>query len=100
MAKYSISDRYMYAQFVYECLFAASQSGQTCFDPLLYHYPSLPHSYSDIEHTFIINDAIKVSPVLQSLVNETAEDQVIRVFFPYGKWVDLDSAEIVNITKA
>lgn len=95
MAFYSLQDRYKFARFVYECLFASSQDGQTCFDPLLYHYPQVPHSYSDIEHTFLINDAIKVSPVLQSLANET--DKNFYVFFPYGRWVDMDNYTVVNV---
>ena len=67
MAQYSVQERYKFARFMYTCLFAANQAGTTCFDPLLFHYPSVEMAYKDIESTFIVGDAIKVSPVLKSL---------------------------------
>ena len=51
-------------RFIYTCLFRASQEGRTCFDPLLFHFPEVDQVYQDIEHTFIVGDALKVSPVL------------------------------------
>lgn len=94
MAMYSIQDRYIYARFVYECMFAASQSGRTCFDPLLFHYPALEGAFADIESTFLVADAVKVSPVLEPLDKGETYD----VFFPPGAWVDLDTFEVVNVT--
>lgn len=94
MAFYSILDRYKYARFVYECLFASSQSGRTCFDPLFYHYPSFVDAYIEPESTFLVGDAIKVSPVLRPLKkNETFES-----FFPPGRWVDMDTFAVVAVT--
>lgn len=66
-ALYAITERYKFARFMYECLFEASQNGRTCFDPMFYHYPSLDDAYTKIEHTFMVGDAIKVSPVLKSM---------------------------------
>ena len=75
---------------MYGCLFEASQNGQTCFDPLFYHY-GFP--MEDIESTFIVGDAIKVSPVLEEL------DYIgpINVFFPPGNWVDLEDYEVLTV---
>lgn len=94
VAMYSVLDRYQYARFVYGCLFVASTEGGTCFDPLLFHYPDLEKAYENIEDTFIVADAIKVSPILQSLGANTT----YQAFFPPGKWVDLDTYEVLNIT--
>ena len=48
---------------MYGCLFEASQNGRTCFDPLFYHF-GFP--MDDIEKSFIVGDAIKVSPVTEA----------------------------------
>jgi len=69
MAKDSILDRYKYLRFLYTCLFDAQENGNTCFDPLLFHYPTLNDTYNDVEHTFLVGDAIKVSPLLHSTSN-------------------------------
>lgn len=86
MANASIHDRYKYARFVYGCLFDASQSGQTCFDPVLFHYPTDNKTYTDIEHTFIVGDSILVAPVVESL----PKDKTYEAYFPAGNWTDLD----------
>jgi len=93
MAQYAIKEKYAYARFVYECLFAASQEGRTCFDPLMFHYPDVENSYNDIEHTFIVADAVKVSPVLKHL----EENETFHSFFPQGDWVDLDTHEVIKV---
>ena len=94
MAQYSILDRYQYARFVYGCLFESSTLGRTCFDPLLFHYPSLDGAYKDIESTFIVGDCVKVSPVLEKL----GDQKEYKVFFPQGNWLDLDGYDVVKVT--
>ena len=89
MARLAIYDRYRYIKLIYTCLFEASYTGQTCYDPLLFHYPELKDSYFDTEATFIVGDAIKVSPILKSIKNATNLEYT--VFFPKGRWVDLDN---------
>jgi alpha-glucosidase (family GH31 glycosyl hydrolase) len=71
---------------MYTCLFEASDTGTSCFDPLLYHYPNIDDVYLDIGHTFIVADAIKVSPVLSVGIS------AFRSYFPNdknGTWVSL-----------
>lgn len=51
---------------------------------------------TDIERTFIVGDAIKVSPVLENLEQLTDE---FSVFFPPGRWVDLDDFSVTSVTK-
>jgi len=87
MANASIWDRYKYTRFVYGCLFEASGSGQTCFDPLLFHYPTDNMTYTDIEHTFMVGDSILVAPVVESLASTTTK---YEAYFPAGNWTDLD----------
>lgn len=94
MVKESIFDRYKYARHVYGCQFDASQSGRTCIDPLFYHY-GFP--MTDIEKTFIVGDAIKVSPVLNHLGSDDGE---FSVFFPPGRWVDLDDFSVTAVTES
>ena len=91
MARAAIYDRYRYVKFLYTCLFEASKTGQTCYDPLLFHYPEAADSYRDTEATFMVGDAIKVSPMLEM----SHDDHRLRynVFFPKGKWIDLDDLQ-------
>lgn len=62
MAIESIKERYKYLMLMQTCLKTAEETGNTCFDPLFFHYPDA--SQDDIEHTFIAANSIKVSPVL------------------------------------
>lgn len=64
--------------FMYQCLFSASQDGNTCIDPLFFHYPEVDMAFYDNESTFMVGDALKVSPVLQAQGNDTE----FEVFFP------------------
>ena len=85
MAVAAIKDRYKYLMFMYGCLAKLEQNGGTCFDPLFFHYPDLNETYSNIESTFMVGDAIKVSPVLSAQGTETH----FKVFFPQGNWVSM-----------
>jgi len=94
MANASIYDRYKYARFVYGCLFEASTSGQTCFDPLLFHYPTDNMTYTDIEHTFLVGDSILVAPVVVPLATTTA---TYEAYFPAGNWTNLDGYKTIEV---
>lgn len=89
----AIFERYKYARHMYGCLFEASQSGQTCFDPLFYHY-GFP--MDGIEDQFIFANAIKVAPIMQDY-SET--ELLFPVFFPPGSWVNLDDFSVVRVNK-
>jgi len=62
MAIDSIKERYKYLMFLYTCMFS-TKDGNTCFDPMLFHYPDEEEAYNNIEQNFIVGDALKVSPV-------------------------------------
>lgn len=68
---------------MYTCLHEASQNGQTCFDPLLFHFPTDDNVFEETEHSFIVGDALKVSPVLAAGV------QTFKSYFPAGSWVSM-----------
>lgn len=95
IAKYSVTERYAYARHIYGCLFEASTVGGTCFDPLLFHWPNLDKAYENIENTFMVSHDIKVSPILEALSGDQPKYQS---FFPPGKWVDIDTKEVINVS--
>ena len=77
---------------MYTCLFEASKDGKSCIDPLFYHYPDNDELYKNIEHTFMVADAIKVSPVLEKDVDS------FKSYFPSGNWVSLQNySQVINV---
>ena len=93
MAIASIMDRYKYTRFVYGCLFEANQTGQTCFDPVFFHYPDDTMTYNDPEETFIVGNAILVVPVLDFV----GKDNKYQAYFPEGNWTDLDDFSTIEV---
>lgn len=85
MAKNALLDRLQYVRQMYTCLYIASDDGETCFDPLFFHYPEDPDLYdaSKVESSFIFANAVKVSPVFAD--NATTVDS----YFPNGQWVNI-----------
>jgi alpha-glucosidase len=78
---------------MYTCLLRVHKEGGTCFDPLMFHYPQDDNNFNvtGTEHTFLVGDAIKVSPVLE------ANATMITSYFPNGFWVNLnDYSKVVN----
>jgi alpha-glucosidase len=66
--------------------------GYTCYDPLFFHFPTLDEVFNNVEHTFIVGDALKVSPVLE------AGAQTIKSYFPNGRWVSMkDYSDVVVV---
>ena len=54
---------------MYTCLFEAYKYGGTCFDPLFYYYPNDQNLYSNIESSFIVGGALKITPILEPLAD-------------------------------
>lgn len=95
IAKAAIQDRYRYLRHVYTCLFEVNQWGGTCFDPLFYYYPTDDNLFQNIEESFMVGGAIKVSPILNPGVTDT-----YQAYFPAGVWVNLrDYSEIIDNSK-
>jgi len=95
-ARTSLYYRYSFLRLTYTCLFEASTNGGTCFDPLFFHYPYDDELYKDYESTFMFANAIKVSPILQSMPENQTQYQS---YFPQGKWVSLSNlSDVVDCT--
>jgi len=79
-------------------MFAANYTGGQLVYPLLYDYPLDAQALNEnIENTFMLGDAIKVSPVLTPKVNDTA---TFESYFPEGKWYNLNNwKDFVNTSQ-
>jgi alpha-glucosidase (family GH31 glycosyl hydrolase) len=93
VAQNAILDRYKYLRHMYTCQAEASTSGRTCFDPLLFHYPDDDEVFSNIEHSFLVGDALKVTPSL------SPDARSIKSYFPAGgDWVSMQNyADVVRL---
>jgi len=91
-AKSALLTRLTYVRHIYTCLFAASQEGGSCVEPLLFHFPDDLYTFdpSNTENSFMLGDALKVAPVLQSKA-DARSDQMFRTYFPIGNWVDMSN---------
>ena len=91
MAKAAIIERFSYVRHMYTCLFRVSQDGGSFFDPMMYHYPNDDTHFqsNNTEHTFLVGDAIKVTPVLESNPTE------LWSYFPNGDWVSMRDYSVV-----
>jgi alpha-glucosidase (family GH31 glycosyl hydrolase) len=84
-AKAAIKERFKYLRHMYTCQLKVHREGGTCFDPLLFHYPHDNEVFktNTTEHSFIIGDALKITPILEyNATNVTS-------YFPTGRWVDM-----------
>ena len=77
----AMHQRMNYVRHFYTCLYAVSEDGGTCFDPLLFHYPEDDQTFNKIEHSFIFGNALKISPVFDY---ETSQGQYFESYFPKG----------------
>lgn len=74
-------------------MYEASQEGGTCFDPIMFHYPTDEEAFTNIEHSFIFANALKITPVLDA---DSAAAETIKSYFPKGSWVNMnDYSDIV-----
>jgi alpha-glucosidase (family GH31 glycosyl hydrolase) len=79
---------------MYTCLFEVSQWGGSCIDPLFYYYPLDDNLFTNVEQTFMVGGALKVSPILEAGVTDT-----FTSYFPAGVWVNMaDFSEIIDTT--
>jgi len=93
MATESLLDRYQYLRHMYTCLFEASSFGGSCIDPLFFYYPEDDNLFDNIEESFMVGGALKVSPILAPMDGaETFES-----YFPEGEWVNLADFSIDSI---
>ena len=90
MAKSSLKDRLKYSRQLYTCLFEAQDHGETCFDPLLFHFPRDDNTFKNTEESFIFANSLKVSPVFE------AGATTIKTYFPSGDWVSMKDYSVLT----
>lgn len=61
--------------------------GAAIVKPLFFDYPEDDQTFWNPEHTFMLGDSIKVSPVL---TQGAKEGDKYQVYFPQGLWHDLN----------
>lgn len=91
--KSTMMGRLQYLRHIYTCLIKIYKgSAATCFDPLFFHYSTDQGTLEEMEHSFILGDALKVSPVLAANVT------TYKSYFPAGSWVSMnDYGDIVKV---
>lgn len=85
-------DKLRFSRLLYGCLWEASQDGQTCIDPLFFHYPNYKDAYKNPGREFIFANAIKVTP------NIFHDGTAVDSFFTKGSWVDMHNFKnVINV---
>lgn len=91
----AMNQRLPFTRYIYSQMFSANYTGGQLVYPLLYDYPEDDNCLDNIEYTYMLGDAIKVSPDMapkNQFNNETFE-----AYFPQGVWRDLnDWTGIIN----
>jgi alpha-glucosidase (family GH31 glycosyl hydrolase) len=85
MSRNALFDRLQFTRQMYTCLFEASQSGGSCYDPLFFHYPENENLHMNYTESIMVANQIMYTPVYY--VNQT----MTNVSFPLGNWVSLNN---------
>jgi alpha-glucosidase (family GH31 glycosyl hydrolase) len=83
-----------YLRYMYTKLYETYKFGGTVIRPLFFEFPNDPKCHDDYEHTFMVGDALKVSPVL---TKQTTTE--FATYFPEDSaFIDLNnySKEIIT----
>jgi alpha-glucosidase (family GH31 glycosyl hydrolase) len=65
--------------------------------PHFYDYPEDDETFNNPDHTYMLGDSIKVSPVLKQGLRD---GDTFEVYFPKGKWYDLTNMKTIVDTTA
>ena len=75
-------------------MYKVYREGGALVYPLYFDYPTDENLLQFLDETYMLGDAIKVSPVLDQGINAT-----YSVYFPVGAWADLNQQNItINST--
>ena len=83
MAKASLQERLRHSRQLYTCLFEAQDHGETCFDPLLFHFPTDEMAAKHTEQCFVFANSLMVTPVTE------ADATTVTAYIPAGTWVNM-----------
>lgn len=84
MAKAALWQRTEMLRFMYTEMARVHREGGSVVKPMFFAYPTDTLAHRDHEQTFLVGDAIKVSPVI-----DESTDGYYPVYFPAGTWVEL-----------
>lgn len=88
-ARLAVLQRYSFLRYFYTRLFEISkQGGGTLVRPLFFEFPEDEKAYLGYEHTFMVGDALKVTPVL---TKADSDREKVESYFPDGsRWISLN----------
>lgn len=93
MSAQAVHQRYQYARYIYSHMYNSFLNGGAVVYPLFFIYPEDANTFIDPEHTYMVGDSLKISPVLQ------AGNASYMSYFPAGVWADLNNASVkINST--
>lgn len=93
MGAVALQQRLLYIRYIYSQITKVHREGGSLVRPLFFDYPADNNTYDDVEHTYMLGNAIKASPVLKAGVTE------YESYFPKGKWADLNDLRVVLESK-
>lgn len=64
---------------------------------MFYYFPNDENVYNLGDSTFMVHGALKVTPILWNVSNETSN---FTAYFPNGTWVDLNNRSSIIDTRA
>ena len=91
-AKASLFLRYSILRYIYTCHALYAINGLPYFTPLFFSYPDDANASIIVENTFLLGEALKVSPILDEKGENTT------TYFPEGIWYDLNGKVVLNGT--
>jgi len=78
-------------------MFAANYTGGSVTYPMFFDSPDDNETFNNIEATYMLGDALKISPVLMS--NATS-NETHSSYFPQGIWRDVfNYSNVVNMSE-
>ena len=78
-ARAAVHQRYSFLRYFYTNMFSISKNGGTLVRPLFFEFPEDDKAYEGPEHSFMVGNALKVTPVLEP---ETVHKGKIDSYFP------------------
>jgi len=92
MVKASLLERLRNSRQLYTCLFEAQDSGETCFDPVFFHFPTDENAAKHTERSFVFANALMVTPVVE------AGAETAKAYVPAGDFVNMKDYTVVTST--
>jgi alpha-glucosidase (family GH31 glycosyl hydrolase) len=90
MASASLKERLRYSRQLYTCMFEAKDSGNTCFDPVFFYFPTDDKAVEHTEKNFVFANSILVTPVNQPNV------ETVKSYLPAGQWVSMKDYKVTT----